>query len=198
MSLTRSKFVVHPSSLYYYLVTGTKQILTEHTQDKIPHHVAGPRRCCPRFDGVVPRKKQSCHASFTSSRQRRMRSSWNRSWTASSFSALSRCLSLCFRAASTAASETEAVKPRFWPNASSAGQRGSASAGAVLAATAAAASRATAVRRGATSSALPQPESKIAASTVQRCSAQPGRALCRRLAPLAPRQGRESIIVAGG
>ena len=155
------------------------------------HHVAGPRRCCER-DGVVPRKKQSCHASFTSSRQRRMRSSWNLSWSARSRSADSRCFSLCLRAASTAASETDAVKPRGGagrPKASSGGQRGSASAGAEPVATAAAASRATAVRRGAASSALAQPESKIAARAVQRCRAQPGRALCRRLARAALLQG---------
>ena len=161
-------------------------LLTQQTS----HHVAGPRRCCER-DGVVPRKKQSCHASLTSSRQRRILLSWKRSWSASSRSADSRCFSFCFRAAPTAASETEAVKPRGGarPKASSGGQRGSASAGAVLAATAAAASRATAVRRGAASSALAQPESKTAASTVQRCRAQPGRILCRRLARGALLQG---------
>ena len=157
-----------------------------------PHHVAGPRRCCPRFDGAVPRKKQSCHASFTSSRHRRILSSWKRSWSASSFSALSRCLSFCRRAAPTAASETDAVKPRGGagrPKASSGGQRGSASAGAAPAATAAAANRVTTKRRGIASSALAQPFSKIAARTVQRCRAQPGRALCRRLARAALLQG---------
>ena len=121
-----------------------------------------------------------------------MRSSWNLSWSARSRSADSRCFSLCLRAASTAAPETDAVKPRGGagrPKASSGGQRGSASAGAAPAATAAAASRVTYVRRGAASSALAQPASKIAARTVQRCRAQPGRILCRRLARGALLQG---------
>ena len=160
-------------SIYKFYRTHTRQN---------PHHVAGPRRC---RDGVVPRKKQSCHASFTSPRHLLILSSWKRSWSASSLRAASRCFSFCRRAASTAASETDAVKPRGGAGlskASSGGQRGSANAGAEPAATAAAANRVTTKRRGAASSALPQPESKIAARTVQRCSAQPGRALCRRLA----------------